>query len=104
RMELEDADLLDYDKDDALSTVQEVGVEDDPEIIDVSTDNRAEGVVALQEAPTTLPPAPEGLQEARHPSPTEATNELPQEEVNDPMEGDRGQLIHRMRSMRLTLE
>ena len=36
-VELEDADLLDYDKDDALSTVHEVGLEEDledPEIQD----------------------------------------------------------------------
>ena len=34
-MELEDADLLDYDEDDTLSTVHEVGIEEDfedPEI------------------------------------------------------------------------
>ena len=87
--ELEDADLLDYDKDDALSTVQELGVEEDledSEIIDISAENQAREVAAAQVAPMTLPPPLGELPEARHPSPTEATNELPHEEVSDPME------------------
>ena len=86
-MELEDADLLDYDKDDALSTVHEVGLEEDledPEIQD-SLQVQPEVIELTNESEL---PAPQGV--FPPPSPTEATKDIPQGAEPDPMEESEG--------------
>lgn len=43
---------------------------------------------------TRLHPLPKGMQEARPPSPPEANDDFPQEELYDPMEGDNIQVMN----------
>lgn len=85
-VELEDADLLDYDKEDALSTVHEVGIEEDLEDQEIQGSQQIQQQVYELNHNVEQPPTKEEeMLEMRPPSPsTEATKDVPQREEDDP--------------------
>ncbi|KAL3922255.1 MAG: hypothetical protein SGPRY_004623, partial [Prymnesium sp.] len=83
-IDLDVADLIDYDREEALSTVHEKGIEEDLKDPEIPSDSQAQPekeVIELMRGPRRFTPG-----KGRRGQGTEATNDFSQWEMNDPME------------------